>query len=152
MGFAGGSGSAAGGGELNNRARNRRGPLHHERPSQSSLPDCRASWKEGRAQGRLREGCEGFDWAHDVRSPAKPRTIHRSGSFPPQDGLFGEGGRGAVGSSPSAESVAFRMNPPLPAEVLHKLVESAAGLGSLRTWLRVLQSGPEALVWEGGSD
>src|SRR5580704_12951551 len=111
MGFAGGSGSAAGGGELNNRARNRRGALHHERPSQSSLPDCRASWKEGRTQGRLRECCEGFDWTHDIRSSAKLRTNHRSGGFPSQDGLFSEGGGGAVGSSPSAESVAFQMNP-----------------------------------------
>src|ERR1700738_4889667 len=111
MGFAGGSGSAAGGGELSNRATDRRGPLHHERPSQSSLPDCRASWKEGRTQGRVREGCEGAHWAHDVRSSAKLRTIHRSGGFPPQDGLFGEGGGGTVGSSRSAESIALRMNP-----------------------------------------
>jgi hypothetical protein len=77
--FSGGSGSAAGRGEFNNRAPHRRGPLHHQRPSQSSLPDCRTSWKKGCSQGRL-------------------------GGFPPQNGLFSEGGSGAVGSSRSAET------------------------------------------------
>jgi hypothetical protein len=75
MGFAGGSGTAAGSGTIDHRAPDRRGSLYDRSPTHSSFSSCRTSRKEGCTLCGLPGRGEGFHWPRDIRGSAKLRTI-----------------------------------------------------------------------------